>query len=144
MVDYDEKSGKIRPTWTVRFTPGMTLLGCAIAGAVTGALLTLPLLLAPGTIAVGDSTMSTGQLALMALGVTFGVFLILGPTLAWGLGFMLRHNTNQWVHVMAFGVLGLVVGFMLGNFIGIGANIAPAAGIGAAVGRWGIRNATRI
>jgi len=46
--------------------------------------------------------------------------------------------------VLAFAALGLFVGFMLGNVIGLGSVLAPAAGIGAAAGRWAISRQAKI
>jgi carbon starvation protein CstA len=137
MAQWDEKSGKIKPTWTVRFSPWWIMVGCAIAGVVCAAVLFVTLVTGPGLDQLNDPQL-VAQGGVLLLGISFVVFLVLGPTLAWGVGFALRNNTNQSVHVIAFAVLGLIVGFMLGNFIGLGSVVAPAAGIGAGVGRWAI------
>jgi hypothetical protein len=98
----------------------------------------------PGLSALNDDTRSIAQGGVLILGLSLGVFLVIGPTLAWGLGFALRTYTNQTIHILAFASLGLIVGFMLGNLVGIGGLVAPAAGIGAAVGRWAIQGQTKI
>jgi hypothetical protein len=46
--------------------------------------------------------------------------------------------------VMAFAVLGLIVGYFIGNLVGLGTVVAPAAGIGAAAGRWLISGQAKI
>ncbi len=143
MAEWDPKSGKVRPTWTVRFSAWAIFLGCAIAAVVTTLVLLLTFITGPGLEALNDAS-SVAKGGIFLLGLVFGIFLLIGPVLAWGLGFMLRNNTNHAQHIAAFAVLGLVVGFMLGNFIGLGSVIAPAAGIGAAVGRWAISSQAKI
>lgn len=142
MAEWDEKSGKLRPTWTVRFSPWWVFVGSAIAGVVTAAVLLLNILTNPD--ALNPNSQEVAQGAVLLLGIVVAVFLLLGPTLAYGVGFALRNVTNQWIHVVAFAFLGLIVGFMLGGYIGDPAMIAPAAGIGAGVGRWAISGQTKI
>jgi len=127
----------------VRFSAWSIFLGCAIAGVVCAVILFLTLVTGSGSDELNDSG-SVIRGGIFLLGLVFGIFILLGPVLAWGLGFTLRNNTNQGTHIAAFAVLGLVVGFMLGNFIGLGAVVAPAAGIGAAVGRWAVSSQAKI
>jgi len=143
MAQWDPETGKVRPTWTVRFSAWAIFLGCAIAAVVTTVVLFLTLVTGPGLDKLND-TGSVAKGGIFLLGLVFGVFLLIGPALAWGLGFILRNNTNQGFHVLAFAVLGLFVGFMIGNLIGLGTVIAPAAGIGAAAGRWAISGQAKI
>lgn len=152
MAQYDPRTGKVRPTWTLRFTPWWTAVGCLIGGAVTGLLLALALFAVPsGEPDASFSVTEVARYGILTLGGCIAGFLVLGPTLGWGLAFTLRHNTNQWTHILAFAVLGLVVGFMVGQIIGniagfsgLGSVLAPFVGIGAATGRWAIRNQARI
>src|SRR5690606_42029588 len=83
-----------------------------------------------------NSLSSVVQGVVLLFGAIFFVFLLVGPGLAWGLGFMLRNVTNQWLHVLAFAVLGLLVGALLGPVLGIGGLLAPAAGTGTGPARW--------
>lgn len=149
MAQYDPKTGRLRPTWTVRFSPWAVFVGCLVGGTVTGLLIGISFFLVPV-----EPPLATDELlrsAIFALGASIGVFLLLGPTLAWGLGFALRENTNHGVHVLAFAGLGLVVGYMVGEilgslagFSGFGAGVAPFVGIGAALGRWSISRYAKI
>ena len=135
MAQWDAEKGRIRPTWTVRFTPWMTFLGSALAGIITAVVFFLTLITGPGLDALNEPQL-VFKGAVLLFGLIFLVFVILGPTLAWGLGFALRSITNQSIHVIAFAILGLIVGSMLGGFIGMGGALAPAAGIGAGLARW--------
>jgi hypothetical protein len=143
MAQWDPETGKVRPTWTVRFSAWSIFLGCAIGAVVTSVVLFLTLITGPGLNELNDIG-SVAKGGIFLLGLIFGVFLLVGPVLAWGLGFVLRNNTNQGMHVAAFAVLGLVVGFSLGNLVGLGSIVAPAAGIGAAAGRWLISGQAKI
>ena len=143
MAEWDSKTGKVRPTWTVRFSAGSIFLGCTIAAVVTSAVFFLTLVTGPNRDELNDPG-SVARGGIFLLGLIFGIYLIIGPMLAYGLGFLLRSNTNQGMHVLAFAAMGLFVGFMLGNLIGLGAVLAPAAGIGAAVGRWAISRQAKI
>jgi hypothetical protein len=135
MAEWDSEKGKLRPTWKVRFTPFMTFVGSAVAGVLTALVLFLQVITGPGLDELNSSA-SVFQGVLLLFGALFLIFLILGPTLAWGLGFTLRNVTNQSLHVLAFAALGLVVGSLLGPVLGIGALLAPAAGIGTGLARW--------
>lgn len=143
MAEWDPKTGKVRPTWTVRFSAWSIFVGCAIGAVVTSAVLFLTLVTGPGLDQLNDGG-SVAKGGIFLLGLIFGIFLIVGPVLAWGLGYLLRTNTNNGVHVLAFAALGLFVGFMIGNLVGLGSVVAPAAGIGAAVGRWAISSQAKI
>lgn len=142
MAQWDPESGKVRPRWEVSFSPWWVLVGCAIAGVVCAAMVYVTGLTASGGADAGDITAVERGLGL--LGLIVGVFIVVGPALAWGLGFLLRSNPNEGVHILAFAALGLLVGFMLGNLLGVGAIVAPAAGAGAGVGRWAISSQRRI
>ena len=135
MAEWDSEKGKVRPTWTVRFTPWMTILGSGVAGVLTALILFLQFVTGPGLDELNAPNLVI-QGALLLFGSIFIIFLILGPTLAWGLGFLLRNVTNQFIHVIAFMVLGAIVGYFLGGWLGIGQLLAPAAGIGCGVARW--------
>jgi hypothetical protein len=143
MAQWDPETGKVRPTWTVRFSAWSIFIGCAIGAVVTSAVLFLTLVTGPDRDELNDPG-SVARGGIFLLGLIFGIFLIVGPLLAYGLGFLLRSNTNQGVHVLAFAALGLFVGFMFGNLVGLGSVVAPAAGIGAAVGRWAISSQAKI
>jgi hypothetical protein len=143
MAQWDSETGKVRPTWTVRFSAWSIFLGCTIGAVVTSVVLFLTLVTGPGLDKLNDAG-SVARGGIFLLGLIFGIFLIVGPLLAWGLGFMLRNNANNGFHVLAFALLGLFVGFMLGNLVDLGSVVAPAAGIGAAAGRWAISRQAKI
>ncbi|PKQ27198.1 MAG: hypothetical protein CVT64_01790 [Actinobacteria bacterium HGW-Actinobacteria-4] len=142
MAEWDDKTGKLRPTWTVRFSPWWVFIGSGIAGVVTTAVLLLTILANPE--ALNADSREVAQGAVLLLGVVVFVFLLIGPMLAYGVGFALRNVTSHGIHVVAFAFLGLIVGFMLGGFIGDPSAVAPAVGIGAAVGRWAISGQAKI
>jgi len=142
MAEWDPNSGKVRPRWEVSFSPWWVFVGCVIAGVICAALVFFTVLLGSEGAGPTEGTLFESGIAL--LGLIVAVFILVGPVLAWGLGFLLRANPNTNVHVLAFAALGLAVGFMLGNLVGAGALIAPAAGVGAGVGRWAISSRARI
>jgi hypothetical protein len=144
MTKRDSARDRYQLEWKVSFSPWMTFVGSFIGGSVAGGVLA-------GNILLGDpvgedlSSQTIGQAAVLVLGTAIAVFLLLGPVLGWGLGFALRNVENNGMHILAFAALGLVVGFSVGEFlgrlvdvVGLGVSVAPAAGIGAAVGRWAI------
>lgn len=142
MAQWDPETGKVHPTWSVRFGAWSIFLGCAIGGVVCAVVLFLTFVTGGGQELNDSASVTMG--GVMLVGICFAAFVLLGPVLAWGLGFVMRNNTNHGQHVAAFAILGLVVGFMLGNLIGLGAVIAPAAGIGAGIGRWAISGQAKI
>ncbi len=150
MSEYDSKSGKMRPVWTIRFSPWMTLLGSLVGGTVAGFVLDFTLITGVGFDELAPAA-SVAKGAILVLGACVLVFLFLGPALGWGLGFALRSTTNQNIHVLAFAALGAFVGYSLGEYIGrldgvsgLGVIAAPAVGIGAAIGRWVISSHSKI
>jgi hypothetical protein len=113
----------------------MTVVGSAVAGVLTALVLFLQVVTGPGLDEL-NSASAAFQGVLLLFGALFLIFVVLGPTLAWGVGFALRNITNQSLHVLAFAALGLVVGALLGPLLGIGGLLAPAAGIGTGLARW--------
>jgi hypothetical protein len=146
MSDYPSSTTTLRPVRTVRFSLGMTLLGSVIGGILAGFLLDFALFAGRNFDELAP-TVSIIEGAFFVWGASILVFLILGPVLGWGLGFVLRVTTNHNLHIMAFAVLGAMVGFGVGEYLGrldgvsgLGTIAAPAVGIGAALGRWAISN----
>lgn len=135
MAEWDSDKRQLRPTWKVKFTPWMTILGSGMAGVLTAIVLFLQVITGPGFDELNEAGL-VFQGALLLFGAIFLIFLVVGPTLAWGLGFTLRNITNQSLHVLAFAVLGLVVGSLIGPLLGLGSLLAPAAGIGTGLARW--------
>ncbi|WP_084106344.1 hypothetical protein [Demequina sp. NBRC 110056] len=142
MAQWDPETGKVRPRWEVSFSPWWVFAGSALAGIICAVLVFFTVLLGSDDPNPTEGTLVSSGIAL--LGLIVGVFIIVGPALAWGLGFLLRGNANTNVHILAFAGLGLAVGFMLGNLVGAGPVIAPAAGVGAGVARWLINSQARI
>ena len=143
MAEWDPKSGKVRPTWTVRFSPWSIFVGCAIAAVITCGGAVRDAHHGPGLDELTDAG-SVAQGGIFLLGLIFGIFLLAGT----------RAGVGSWLHApqqhqpgrarAAFAALGLFVGFMIGNLVGLGSIVAPAAGIGAAVGRWAISSQAKI
>ena len=141
MTEYDPKTGKLRPTWSISFSPWTVFVGSLIGGAVTGGIVAINILMSD-SVPEGVTSQTVGQAAVQVLGIAILIFLLLGPVLGWGLGFALRNTLNQGLHVLAFAGLGLFVGYSVGEFLGrlagepgLGAVVAPAFGVGAAAGR---------
>jgi len=146
MSDYPSSTTTLRPVRTVRFSLRMTILGSAIGGILAGFLLDFALVTGQNFDEL-TPTVSIIEGALVVWGASILVFLILGPVLGWGLGFVLRATTNHNLHILAFAALGVMVGFGVGEYLGrldgvsgLGTIAAPAVGIGAALGRWAISN----
>ena len=138
MARWDPESGKVRATWMIRFSPWWILVGCAIAGLVCALVLFITLVTGPGFEALNDSA-SVVRGGILLVGITVAIFVVIGPTLAWGVGFVLRNNPNHNIHIIAFAATGMMFGLLLGGFVeGLGSVLAPAAGVGAAAGRWAI------
>lgn len=145
MAEWDEKSGKLRPVWTVSFSPWWVFIGCGIAGIITAAMVFVTFIVGSDS----EELNASGALAqggMLLLGLTVAAYLVVGPTLAWGVGFAIRHIDNHWIHIITFGALGLIVGFMYGEILapGLGNVVAPASGLGAALARWIINPQARI
>lgn len=142
MAQWDPETGKVRPQWEVSFSPWWVFVGCALAGVICAVIVFFTVLGGSGgELPPGGRLVESG---IALLGLIVAVFILVGPLLAWGLGFLLRSNTNDSVHILAFAVLGLAVGFMLGNLVGAGPIIAPAAGVGAGAARWAISGRSRL
>jgi len=136
------------PRHAFTFSASAILLGCVATAFVFTVLLFGMLATDPGVeLEVMGSAQSTGRLALSLGGLTLLVLLVVGPTLAWALSRLLGPRQQQVaVHVIAFAVLGLLVGLVLGTVLagpGFGLALAPLLGVGGAAGRVAVQPLAR-
>src|SRR5665648_1011145 len=74
-----------------------------------------------------------GQMTL-ALGGGALLFVLVGPTVAFGLGWLLRGTANQSVHVLVFAVTGALIGALVGSRFGPDFASALGSSMGASTG----------
>jgi hypothetical protein len=125
-----------REPWAVTFSPAMVFAGCILAGAVfMGLAFAWVYLLVPDdALAEMDPPTTAGQLAMMFGGMGGIFFLVVGPTVAFLLGWLLRRSTNQSTHVVAFATTGAVLGGLVGAAFGLDLASALGATIGVSTG----------
>jgi hypothetical protein len=130
-----------RPPWAITFRPGKVFVGCILAGAIfMGLVFAWVLLLVPDEVLTeADPPTTAGRLA-MALGGMGGVFfVVVGPTVAFLLGWLLRRSTIHSVHVLAFATTGALLGALVGAVFGpdmasaLGATMGVSAGLSRAI-----------
>lgn len=128
-----------RKEWAVTFGVGAVFAGCLVAAVVFMVLTFALLLTAPdGALPVDVPSGSTFRVALLIGGLVAIVLLVVGPSAAYAVGWMMRSVRNQSLHVIAFAVAGVVVGAVFGLRIGgpAAANLLAAMlGASAATGR---------
>lgn len=117
-----------RVPWKVSFGVGQVFAGCVLAGAVFMALifLWLSFVVPADVLASFDPPTTAARLTLYFGGVGGVLFLVVGPTVAFGVGWLLRRVENQSLHVLAFAGAGAVLGFVVG--LPLGADLASALG----------------
>lgn len=137
-----------REPWAVSFGVGAVFAGCLVSAVVFMALTFLMLSLAPEeTVETADLGGTIPRLTLLIGGLAGVFFLVVGPTVAFGVGWLLRRVRNQSAHVLAFAAAGAVVGGLVGAAIAGagGANILAAmVGTSAAVGRLALSRFARV
>ena len=79
MAEWDPKSGKVRPTWTVRFSAWSILLGCVIAAVTTAVVLFVTLITGPGLDELADAG-SVARGGIFLFGLILVIFLLLRIT----------------------------------------------------------------
>lgn len=137
----------VRPhrPWAVSFGVGQVFAGCILAGGVFTALifLWLALLVPDDVFASFDPPVTVAEMTLYLGGLGGVLLLVVGPTLAFVVGWLLRRVANQSVHVIAFAVAGALVGIMVGSFFGpdlasaLGATMGASAGLSRMImSRW--------
>ena len=134
-----------RQPWAISFGPGAVFAGCLITAVVFMALTFVILVLAPEE-ATADLG-STPRLAMLIGGLAALAFLVIGPTLAFAVGWLLRTVHNQSTHVLVFAVAGAVVGGLLGWSAGgpeVANILAGMVGVSAAVGRLAVSPYARV
>lgn len=129
--------------WAVSFGLLGVLAGCLVTALVLMALVYTVLSAAPaGELEAAGVEAAPGRLAVLIGGFAAIAILVVGPTLAFGVGWLLRRVRAQSLHVIAFAALGAVVGavggFVLGgptfaNLLGGMLGVAAAAGRAALV-----------
>lgn len=135
----DPRITRPREPWAVSFGVLGVLAGCLVTALVFMALVWGVLSAAPqGDLDAAGIEASPTRLALLIGGFAAIVVLVVGPTLAFALGWLLRRVRTQAVHVIAFAALGAVLG-AVGGFVVGGpqfANVLGAMlGVSAAAGR---------
>lgn len=127
-----------REPWAVGFSVGAVFAGCLIAGFVFMVLTYAMLSTVPADVleTAGVDT-NVARLTLMVGGIAGVLFLIVGPTVAFGLGWLLRNQRNQSVHVLVFAIAGAAVGALSGFWGGpeMGSMVAAMTGTSAGVSR---------
>lgn len=125
-----------REPWKVTFTVGQVFIGCLLSAVFFMGLIYLYLAFAvPDEVYAGiGSGANAAQLTLNFGGFAGVIFLILGPTFAFGLGRLLRKEADQSKHVLAFAGTGAAVGFGLGMFFGWDLAFVLGPTMGTAVG----------
>jgi len=90
---------------------------------------------------------SAARIALTTGGAGLLVTLVVGPTLAFGVSYLLRREDQVSRHLIAFGALGLLIGFVMGFVMGgpaLAMTMAPMYGVSAAAGRMAIQPLARV
>jgi len=90
---------------------------------------------------------SAARIALSTGGLALVVTLVVGPTLAFGVSYLLRREQQVSRHLIAFGAVGLLIGFGLGLAMGgpaLAMTMAPMYGVSAAAGRVAIQPLARV
>lgn len=127
--------------WKLSFGPGAILFGVIVASIVFMLLVYVALGLVmeadPDAIAIDDPLGARFRLTTLAGGTAFAGFLLFGPSIAFGLGWLLRRNDNTPVHVLVFALVGVVLGFGVGLIIDpeTAGVVGPITGVAAAAGR---------
>ncbi|MBX9245141.1 hypothetical protein ICW40_10020 [Actinotalea ferrariae] len=137
MMD-DPRITRPREPWAVSFGLLAVVAGCLVAALVFMALVWTVLSAAPDAeLAAAGIDATPGRLAFLMGGFAAIGFLVVGPTLAFAVGWLLRRVRNQSLHVLAFAALGAVVGaaggFVIGgpqfaNVLGAMVGVSVAAG----------------
>ena len=124
-----------REPWAVSFGFWGVLAGCLVATVVFIGLTAVMLAFA-GSDVVSELQLTGSVPRLMVL-VALGAgafFLLLGPAVALLVGWMLRGEGNQSVHVLAFTVTGAALGVLVGIPSGVEASMLLGPMIGASAG----------
>jgi len=136
------------PRHAYTFSASAILLGCVATAFVFTLLVFFLLSSDPNAkLDVLGSEQSAARIALSTGGIALVATLVVGPTLAFGVSYLLRRETQVARHLLAFGALGLLVGFGLGLFLGgpaFAMTLAPVYGVSAAAARWAIQPWARV
>ena len=141
----DETKG---PRFAYTFSASAILLGCVATAFVLTLLVFFLLASDPNAgLDLLGSEESAARIALSTGGIALVVTLVVGPTAAFGISYLLRKELQVSRHLLAFGVLGLVLGFVLGLVLGgpsFALTLAPIFGVSAAVGRLVVQPLARL
>ena len=137
-----------REEWAVAFGVGGVFAGCLVAGVVFMAASFAILSLAPLEEVGGDRLPgTTGRLALLIGGFAAIGFLLVGPTVSFVVGWLLRRVRDQSLHVLAFALAGALVGAVVGAVAGgpeVANVLAAMVGASAAIGRLAVSPFARV
>lgn len=124
-----------REPWAVSFSIWGVLGGCLVATVVFLGLTAVMLVLAPPDL-VSDlgPAENLSRLFVLVAGVAGAFFLLVGPAVAVGVGWLLRRERNQSAHVLAFTVTGAALGVLVGLPGGIDVSMLLGPMVGGAAG----------
>lgn len=144
----DPEIVRSRPAWAVSFSVGTVFLGCLVAAAVFFGLLWVMVSgVPPEDLRAAGIEWSPQQVAMSMGGFAALGFIAIGPTVAFGVGWLLRNVRSTQLHVIAFAVTGALVGAIAGFFVGgpaIANLLAAPVGVAAALGRLAVTPFARI
>lgn len=136
------------PRFAYTFSASAILLGCVATAFVVTVLVFVLLGTDPNAgLELLGSEESAGRIALATGGSALLVTLVVGPTAAFGLSWLLRRRTQVSAHLLAFGALGLVIGLVMGQVMGgpaFAMTLAPIFGVAAAAGRLVVQPLARL
>ena len=137
-----------RREWAVSFGVMAVFAGCVVTATVFTALIFVALLAASAEeLSAAGIESSPGRLALLVGGFAALAILVVGPSVAFGVGWLLRSVRNQSLHVVAFALAGAVVGGLVGYWGGgpVMANVLAAMlGASAGIGRLALAPFARV
>ncbi len=141
-------AGRPERRFAYTFSATAILLGCVATAFVFMLLVFFLVATDPNAgLDLLGSEESAARIALSTGGLALLVTLVFGPTLAFGVSYLLRREQQVSRHLIAFGALGLLIGFGFGLAMGgpaLAFTMAPMYGVSAAAGRVAIQPLARV
>lgn len=140
-------AGKPERRHAYTFSATAILLGCVATSFVFMVLVFLLLGSDPNAgLDLMGSEESAARIALTTGGFALVAVLLVGPTTAFGISYVMRRESQFSRHLVAFGIAGLIIGFGIGLALGgpsLGMTMAPMFGVSTAAGRWAVQPLAR-